>query len=265
MIKNLIIVAAVTLLSACSSLQEGLKDYVTQPEVNYKSIALGEVSMDRIELNPTFNITNGNAFPIPVNTISYELSLNDKKMLNGETDSIGTLPANDNKDISLSIALTKETLTSLQQLLFKNRKLDYQVKGNVNALGLAIPFEKSATLYVPEITVADLKVVNASFSQLDIILSVNIDNQNDFNLPLDNVNYSVSSKGKDLFKGALTSQKIAQGKSNIQLPLSITPSDMFSNVFSMLSNPTLPLHFEINSPLFTQSYDQTLNLGSLLQ
>lgn len=265
MIKNLMIVAAVTILSACSTLQQGLKDYVKQPEVNYKSIALGQVSMDLIELNPTFNITNGNAFSIPVNTISYELSLNNKKMLNGETESIGTLPANDNKDISLSIALTKETLNSLQQLLFKNRKLDYQVKGNVNAMGLAIPFEQSATLYVPEITIADLNVVNASFSQLDIVLSVDIDNKNDFNLPLDNVNYSVSSKGNSLFKGALTSQKITTGKSNIQLPLSIKPSDMFSNVFSMLSNPELPLHFEISSPLFTKSYDQTLNLGSLLK
>lgn len=262
MIKNLIVVAMITLVSGCSTLTEGL---FKQPQVGYKSIALGEVSMDRIELNPTFTITNENGYPIPVNSISYELSLNNEKMLNGETDAIGTLPANGDKDVSLSIALTQETLTSLQQLLFKNRKLDYQVKGNVNTLGLPIPFEKSATLYIPEVTIADMKVVNASFSQLDIVLSVDVDNQNDFNLPLDDLTYSVSSKGNDLFKGALTSQKISTGKSSLQLPLSIKPSDMFSNVFSMLTNPDLPLHFEISSPLFTKSYDQTINLSSLLK
>ncbi len=37
-------------------------------------------------------------------------------------------------------------------------------------MGLAIPFEQSATLYAPEISIRDIKVVNASFSQLDIFV-----------------------------------------------------------------------------------------------
>ena len=265
MFKKLTFVAAVSVLTACTSLQEGIKDYVQQPEVNYKSISIGEVSMDRIELNPTFNIVNNNGFSLPINSVSYELSLNDSKMLEGETDAIGTLAANSNKDVPLSLALTQETLTSLQQLLFKENKLDYQVKGSVSALGLSIPFEKSATLYVPTVSIADLEVVNASFSQLDIVLSLAVDNKNEFSLPLDDVNYSVSSKGNELFTGALNSQKITEGTSNIQLPLTIKPSDMFNNVFSLLMNPELPLHFEITSPLFTKSYDQTVNLTSFFK
>ncbi|RBW41730.1 hypothetical protein DS885_16065 [Psychromonas sp. B3M02] len=262
MLKKLTFVAAVSVLTACTTLQDSIKDYVQQPVVNYKSISVGEVSMDRIELNPTFNIANNNAFSLPINNVSYELSLNDSKMFEGETDSVGTLAANSDKDVALSLALTQETLTSLQQLLFKENKLDYQVKGSVSALGLSIPFEKSATLYVPTVSVADLEVVNASFSQLDIILSLEVDNQNEFSLPLDDVNYAVSSKGNQLFTGALNNQKISEGTSSIQLPLSIKPSDMFSNVFSLLTNPELPLHFEITSPLFTKSYDQTINLTS---
>jgi LEA14-like dessication related protein len=258
MIKNILLVAAVTALAACSS----LSSLVKEPEVSYRSISVGEVSMQRIELNPTFNIANTNAFALPINSITYELSLNQQKMLAGETDDIGTLPANANKDVSLSLALTKETLTSLQQLLFKEKKLDYQVKGSVNALGLAIPFEKSATLYVPTVSIADLKIANATFSQLDIILSLEVDNQNDFSLPLDNLNYAVSTKGNALFKGELNSQKVTEGKSTIQLPLSIKPSDMFANVFALLMSPEVPLHFEITSPLFTKSFDQSVNLKS---
>lgn len=265
MFKKVIFITALTALSACSSLQQGIKDYVKKPDVSYKSISIGEVSMDRIELNPTFNITNNNAFSLPIDSIDYELSLNQKKMLDGKTDDIGTLPANTNKEVSLSLALTKETLTSLQQLLFKEKKLDYVVKGNVNAIGLAIPFEKSATLYVPTVSIADLKVINATFNELNIVLSLDVDNQNDFNLPLEDLSYAVSSKGSALFNGALSSQKLTKGKSTIQLPLSIKPSDMFSNVFALLLTPELPLHFEIKSPLFTQSYDQTVNLTSFFR
>jgi len=261
MIKKIFTAAAITTLTACSSISELVK----QPEVSYKSISVGEVSMKRIELNPTFNIANTNAFTLPINSITYELTLNQQKMLDGETENIGSLPANGNKDVSLSLALTQETLTSLQQLLFKEKKLDYQVKGNVNALGLAIPFEKSATLYVPTVSIADLKIANATFNQLDIVLSLDVDNQNDFSLPLDNLNYAVSTKGNALFKGELNNQKVSEGKSTIQLPLSIKPSDMFSNVFALLMSPEIPLHFEITSPLFTKSYDQTVNLTSFFR
>jgi len=260
--KKLVVIALVFLVSACSSLQEELKNYVKQPEVTYKSISVGKVSMDLLELTPTFNVANPNAFSIPVDTISYELSLNNEKMLEGESAEIGTLPASGDKDVTLSIGLTQETLTSLQQLLFKDKKLDYQIKGSVEAMNIPIPFEESGTLYVPDITVRELKVANASFEKLEFLLSVDIENKNDFSLPLEDVSYAVSSEGKALFSGALKTTQIAQGSNNIEIPVSIKPSELFGSMFSLLLNPELPLHFEITTPLFSKSYDQSLNLST---
>ncbi len=218
--------------------------------------------MDGIELNPTLNIANKNSFSIPISAVSYDLSLNNKQMLAGQSQEIGTLPANANKDVTLSLNLTKESLSALQQLLFKEKKLDYQVKGSVQTMGLAIPFEKSATLYAPEIKIRDVKVVNASFSQLDILLSVDVDNQNNFSLPLETLSYSVSTGDKALFNGDLKNNKIASGKNSLELPLSVKPNDLFSSLFSMMANPKLPLHFEVSSPLFTKSHDQSLDLSA---
>ncbi|ABM04463.1 Water Stress and Hypersensitive response [Psychromonas ingrahamii 37] len=262
MIKNLIAVLIVVMVSGCTTLQKELKNYVKQPEVSYKSISIGKVSTSVIELNPTFNIANNNNFSIPIDAVTYDLSFNNKKMLSGEKKSIGLLPANNGKDITLSLDLTEQTLTSLQQLLFKDKKLDYQVKGGVKTMGLTIPFEKSATLYVPEISIKEVKMVKGSFTQLDILLSVDLNNPNEFVLPLGLLNYTVSSSGKTLFKGDLKNNKISTGKNNIQLPLTIKPGDLFSTVFGLLSNPTLPLHFEISSPMFKKSHDQSLDLSS---
>jgi len=262
MIKKIVAVIMVFTLSACASLQEELQNYVKQPEVTYKSIAVGQVSMDLIELMPSFNISNQNNFSIPVNSVSYQLSLNEKKMLEGQSQEVGTLPANADKEVTLSIDLTQETLTSLQQLLFKDKKIDYQIKGSVNTLGVDLPFEKSATLYVPDIKVREMKVVNASFEQLDLLLSVDIDNKNDFSLPLEDVSYAVSSKGKALFDGMLSTTNLAEGSNQINIPVSIKPQDIFGSMFTLLLNPELPLHFEISTPLFTKSYDHSLNLTS---
>jgi len=263
MIKRLLVVAVVLLLSACASLQEELKSYVKSPEVTYKSISVGKLAMELIELTPTFNIANPNGFSIPVNTLTYEFYLNNNKMLSGETQEMGTLPANGNKDVTLSIDLSQETLIALQQLLFKDKKLNYQVKGDVNAMGLTIPFEKSATLYVPEVKIRDLKVTNASFAQLDIMLNIDIENKNDLNLPLENISYSASSKEHVLFEGLLKSQEIAPGTNNIQLPITIKPTELFASLFTMLLSPELPLRFEVKSPLFNNSYEHTLNMSSL--
>jgi len=248
------------MLSACSSLQ--LQNYIERPKVSYKSIDVSKISADGIVLNPTFNVDNSNGFPVPINSVNYTLLLNEQTVLAGETNEIGTLPANDNKDISLSLDLTKDTLMTLQKLLSQNKQLDYQIKGDVNAMGLSVPFEKSATLYMPEIKIVDFKVTNANFNQFDMLLSVDIDNQNDFSLPLENISYSVSSNNQSLFEGNVENKELGKGKNNIQLPLTIRPSDMFNNIFSLLLNPNTPLHVEIESPLFSKSYDHNLNIGT---
>jgi len=260
MMKKLLAIALIMTTTACTMLQQEFKHFVNKPVVSYQSISVSKVAMDGIELNPTFNVSNKNAFPIPINNVSYVLSLNDKTMLTGQTNALGTLPANKNKDVTLSLALTKETLIALQQLLFKHKQLTYHITGEVDAMGLAIPFEESATLYVPEISIDGIEVISANFTQLDMLLTLNINNDNAFALPLEDITYSAASNNNALFDGAIKNQLIQKGNNRIQLPLSIKPNTLFSNIFDLLNNPVLPLHFEINTPLFHKSYDHSLNL-----
>ncbi|TEW51513.1 hypothetical protein E2R67_07025 [Psychromonas sp. RZ5] len=262
MIKKLLVGVLVLTTTACTTLQHELKNYLNKPVVNYKSISVGKLAIDAIELNPTFNVQNKNAFPIPINEATYELYLNNDKVLDGTTNAIGTLPANQDKDVTLSLNLTQETLISLQHILLRDKQLNYRVKGNVNAMGLTLPFEKSDTLYVPDLKVVDMQVVNASFTKLDIMLKLEVTNTNNFNLPLENIHYSVSSNRNILFNGDLKDQNVAKGSNTIQLPLTIKPNTLFTNIFALLNNPVLPLHFEINTPLFNKSYDHSLNLSS---
>lgn len=262
MVKKLLISVLVLSISACSTLQNTLKNNINKPVVSYKSMSIGQLAINAIELNPVFNIMNKNSFPIPINEASYELFFNNDKVLAGSTNSIGTLPAYQGKDVTLSLNLGQETLISLQHLLLKNKQLNYQVKGKLNIMGLPIAFEKSDTLYAPSLTVMDMEVVNASFTQLDLMLKLKVENNNNFNLPLENVHYSVSSNSNFLFSGDIKNQNIEQGGNIIKLPLSIKPNTLFSNIFALLNNPLLPLHFEINTPLFNKSYDHSLNLSS---
>ncbi|MFT4835548.1 MAG: LEA14-like dessication related protein [Psychromonas sp.] len=119
--------------------------------------------MSVIELNPIFNIANNN---------------------------------NNNNNFSISLDAVTYDLSF-------NNKLDYWVKSALKTMGLNISFEQSATLYVPEISIKELEIVNRNFTQLDILLSVDLNNPNHFALLMGLLNYTVSSSGKTLFKGSL--------------------------------------------------------------
>ncbi|NRA84005.1 MAG: LEA type 2 family protein [Gammaproteobacteria bacterium] len=256
--------ACAILLSSCASLSQQISQHVTAPKMTYQSLAIGHITNDSIQLLPTFTVFNSNQFPLPINSVSYQLSLNNQQLVAGNANNVGTLAANGSKDVTLSLDLGKQSLGSLQQLLFKHGQVDYAIDGTVNVMGLTIPFHQQSTLFMPKVSFKQMKVVNGNFSQVDLMLEVEIDNKNDFNLPLDNLSYKITSGSTSLFSGSLRQQTISNGRQLIQLPLSFKPNLMFSNVLGLLRQPTLPLTIKITSPLFSSTHQTSLNLANIL-
>jgi LEA14-like dessication related protein len=263
MIKKVMLLVLAITVSACSTLQNLMKENIKEPEITYKSMSIGQLSRDNIELKPTFSIANNNGFTIPIDTLKYELSFNQKAMIKGATDKVGDLPANQSTDVTLAINLTKDALAAIKDVLFKEGKIDYIIKGEVEVLGFIFPFEKASTLFKPTLSLGKLTIKKAGFKQADIVVNLTVANQNDFTLPLDFLSYSVSSGANQLVAGSLKDQSIKQGTNLLQIPLSINPSKLFSSIFSLLQNPKLPLRFNFSSGAFEHSLQQTLNLESL--
>jgi LEA14-like dessication related protein len=263
MIKKVMLLVLAITVSACSTLQNLMKENIKEPEITYKSMSIGQLTRDNIELKPTFSIANNNGFTIPIDRLKYELSFNKKSMIKGATDKVGDLPANQSTDVTLAIDLTKDTLAAIKDVLFKEGKIDYIIKGEVEVLGFIFPFEKASTLFKPTVSLGKLTIKKAGFKQVDIVVNLTVANQNDFTLPLDLLSYSVSAGGNQLVAGSLKDQSIKQGTNLLQIPLSINPSKLFSSIFSLLQNPKLPLSFNFSSGAFEHSLQQTLNLESL--
>lgn len=264
MFKRLILLALAMTVTACANMQQLMKENIKEPEVIYKNISVGQLTSDKVELKPTFSITNKNSYTIPVDGLKYELLFNNNTMIKGETDKIGDLPANQSKDVTLGIDLTKETLASVQDILLTESQIDYVIKGEVGVMGFRFPFKKASTLYKPSISLGKLEIKKSSFRQIDMLLTLTVNNKNDFDLPLDMLAYKVSSGLNQLVSGDLKNQKIEQGINHIKIPLSVNLSQLFSSVFSLMQNPQLPLTFEFSAGGFEKSVEQTLNLRSLL-
>ncbi|MDP2561493.1 LEA type 2 family protein [Psychrobium sp. 1_MG-2023] len=256
-------VSGAIMLTGCAAVEQQLKQHVKAPQVNFKAMAFGDVSSQAIGFKPTFTVTNTNLFSVPVNSASYQLTVNGQPMVNGNTDTIGQLAPNAPKDVTLDINLASESLSTLQQALFKDKKVDYQVSGDLNIMGLTVPFSQSSTLFVPEVSVSKVNVVKASMKEVQLMVSFAIDNKNDFTLPLQDLSYSVSTAAAPLISGNLANQKIGQGANVIELPLTLKTSQLVSNVLSLMKNPNVPLTVKIDSPMFNYQKTEQLNLSSL--
>lgn len=264
MFKRIMLLVLAISTSACSTMQSLVKENIKEPEVVYKNISVGQLTSEKIELKPTFSITNKNSYTIPVDRFKYELSFNQKTMMKGETDKIGDLPAKQSKDVTLGINLTKDTLLSVKDILLKEGKIDYVIKGEVEVMGFKFPFEKASTLYKPSVNIGKLEIKKSSFKQIDMVVNLTVDNKNDFALPLDMLSYTVSTGTNQLVAGDLKDQQINEGLNHIQIPVTVHLSKLFTSVFSLLQNPELPLSFNFNVGGFEKSVEQTLNLNSLL-
>lgn len=263
-VKKSTLVFLAIIVSACSNMQGLMRDNLKEPEISYQNVAIGELSRDKIELKPTFNITNVNSYPLPVDKLKYELSFNQKTMVKGETDQIGSLPAKQSKEVTLGLDLTKDSLLSVKDILLKDGQIDYVIKGEVEVMGLKFPFEKASVLYKPVASIGKLEIKKSSFKQVDMLLNLTIENKNDFALPLASLSYTVSAGTQQLVAGNLKDQKIEQGTNQIQIPVTINLGQLFSSMFSVLQNPELPLSFTFNAGGFENSVEQSLDLKTVL-
>ncbi len=245
-------------ITACSNMEEAVKKNFKEPEITFKTLSIGDVSSSGIQLNPVFEVLNTNFYTIPLDQLSYELSFNEKTMLNGAIQDIGSLPANKSVDVTIPLNLNGETLDSFQELLVNNEKLAYSIKGKVKVLAINIPFKEEGVFYRPSISLGSFSVEESSFSRVKLNMSVKITNPNDFVLPISDLNYRLASGDKVLFDGGIENTELKQGENEIKIPLEIKPEELFSNVFSLLRDPKLPLEFSVDSPL--QHVDKSMQL-----
>jgi LEA14-like dessication related protein len=261
--KRFFMTSAILLLASCATLEQQIKQHVKQPEINYKSIALGDITQETITLKPTFSITNPNLYSVPVNAVSYQLVLNEQQIVAGETSKVGSLAPNTPKNVTLDLAVTKQALDTFKQALFNDKRLDYKISGAVDVMGFSIPFTQSATLFVPKVSLDNISIEKANASEVTLMMRIAVNNKNDFVLPLDDITYAISTDSKSLISGKLSQQKITKGTNIITVPLTLKTTQLVTNLFSLLKNPNLPLAIKVQSPLFEYHTTQKLNLSNL--
>lgn len=111
------------------------------PEISLKNFELLKLGLSEQTYRLRLYIKNPNSFPLPIQTLNYQLFLNNKSFATGSNNNPVTIPALGDgyieTDVNSNIA---DVIEGWQQWFsLAKRSLDYRISGNVGVSSLAIP------------------------------------------------------------------------------------------------------------------------------
>jgi len=219
-----------TVLFRCATLQEMAQ--IQKPGVSVQNLRITDLSFSDMNLILYLSIRNPNAVAIPLASFDYDLKINQHGFVNGKQESSLNIPADGSETLSIPFHFTfaelYETLASLKNQDSTAYDIQCGLSFRIPVIGLVrVPVSKEGTLPIPKlptIRIESLRINQLGLTGANLILALNIQNTNTFNVNLDALDYQFDVMGKSWLKG-LSQKKIILGKkenSRIELPISIS-------------------------------------------
>jgi LEA14-like dessication related protein len=147
-VKSMVCIGLVAVLGSlpgCASLPELAETYIKQPEVKLRDVQLQGFGFNAQTFLLTFDISNPNPFPLPVNHVSYGLKLDGQPFASGETPGDVSVPASGMTQFAISVDV--DLLATAPRLLSilrdgVRREIPWELDGE---LGLDTPLTSAVT------------------------------------------------------------------------------------------------------------------------
>ncbi len=237
------VLGAAVLLGSCAWLQETAWQ---DPEFRVLSSELTALTPTAAQLETRFEITNPNAFGISLGALDYQLSVNESDVLGGRQSEGASLAAGAATEITLPLSLDFAETIELVSELRGREKLDYRIDAgmsvNIPVAGeRRVPASVSGEVPIPRIpTVSayNLRLDRLTLSSADLLLTLEVDNPNVFELILDRFSWEFALNHHRVAGGdARQRMRLAeQGTGMIELPLSVSLAELGRSLSTALIN-----------------------------
>lgn len=235
------------LLSSCAQLTT-MKDPQV-PAAELKTIQVTGIRPGRVDLLAQLVLTNPNAFSIRSENINLELIFANHSLAVINSDETFKVGAERSRSIELPITVSfdelSQKITSLAEQLENSLSVNYQLKGSVD---LAIPVLGARTLAVsyqdslpvpklPRIIIHDVELEAVGFSNIALILEIELTNPNSFAINLEQSSYSFSSNNQPLIQSQIPSVSLDGGEqTRIRLPIKLATGTVGQQILQLITN-----------------------------
>lgn len=131
-------------ITACST-GAGIKGIAEPPTVSVQNVQMQRLNWQGGEANFTLNVSNPNAFPLPLSGFDYGLKLNGVAVANGDRQQSITIPGRESTQVSVPLKLSFVNIASMLPGLIRQGTMQYELMGSVHLPWFKIPFTRSGT------------------------------------------------------------------------------------------------------------------------
>jgi LEA14-like dessication related protein len=121
---------------------------IEQPKISVQDVYLKSVSLTQGQAEIAILITNPNPFPLPLRGVGYSVTLNGARVAEGQQQLGQSLGAHTTIPLGLPIQLNLSEIVQLIPRMFSERKVQYDLMGEVQLPLISIPFQKQGGIGV---------------------------------------------------------------------------------------------------------------------
>lgn len=216
-------------LAGCSALQELVP--VQKPAVRVSDTRLTAISFKGADLNLRFEIDNPNALAVSADGFDYELRLNGRSFLQGESSKTVSIPASGTGYADLPVSIQFQDIYRTAVSLKDRDSTRYQISAGFNfnlpVLGpVRIPVQSQGEiplLKLPKIFIRSFKVKRMGLTGAELELVLNIENPNAIPLSMKTLQYDFSISQSRWASGRIdqTVEVARKGTGEIAIPINL--------------------------------------------
>lgn len=149
MLRNLLlklVLFSLTLLSLQGCLS--VPGVVETPTISVRNVALQNLSLQQGSALIRLNLTNPNAFPLPLRGVQYGLSLNGRQVARGAQSQQRNINANETVAIDIPVQMNISEMFQLIPSILQQGQAQYALQGAVDLPFISIPFSRTGGIGV---------------------------------------------------------------------------------------------------------------------
>lgn len=226
-------------VSGCATLQQLVKT----PEVTYERLTIRDMSLAESTLVFHLHAVNPNPVGIRLNSLTYNLKVNNKDLLSGVLDKDVALKANGTTEVSVPVTLNYFKVFASVSDFMAARQIDWDLSGTFQIMGLQFPYHAKGELplpTLPKISLNKIEVSALSLTGASLDFCLKVENDNAFALNLGGLDYSIKVGGMQLASGrtADIAPVSGNGKTTVHLPVNVSFRELGLSAYPLLQNST---------------------------
>jgi len=262
------IFAAIFLFLAFTTCQT-LNSVIQEPALSLKSVDIANITLNGIDLVTHIDIENPNSFTLPTPKIDWAVAINANSFINGIFSGGKSITQKEKVTVDIPISITYDALYKAFTSLVNNKEAAYNI-----ALGISFPLpilenkvfplNYSGQLplpQLPKLLSGSVGVAKMDFSGLTLACVANIENPNDFAIPLPKMDWDYSVSGKSLLKSTNTKagQIAAASTGAANFEISVAYADIFKLIDSLKNATEAKSNLFLGADFSMPAFDETKN------